>query len=337
METLPQSPPSQHEPVEEPLQIRHVIQLPDPRDVLVRAQDDHAAPDRVDVVVLVRLPVALVVALVVDVHLPVVPSDPFPERMKDLVEVGEQLDLAARGGMDDQHLDDRVDGRAGGCVAVQDRVGLGQRLAQGPDARGLIGPLDVAGEDDQAPAAVAPEALLEVPGPRVGLVEDLEAGHAHPHPDDGREVLLAHDLRLLVARRAHVGPVALARGVAGLRDDQARAVVDRDAAGEQVALLEDLLELLHADAFLVHDVLGGSAREEARELVVEGDQILRDAAPFGLICLEDRGVGDALDDVCDLPAEVVCLRLKMLDSCPDECGISWQRVHLLSCILTFIP
>jgi hypothetical protein len=60
-----------------------------------------------------------------------------------------------------------------------------------------------------------------------------------------------------------------------------------NSARKHVALFKRVLEFRHADAFLVHDILGRSAGEEPREAVVEVDEILCDTATLGLVCLED--------------------------------------------------
>lgn len=41
--------------------------------------------------------------------------------------------------------------------------------------------------------------------------------------------------------------------------------------------------------------------------MVEVDEVLRDAAAFGLVGLQDGAGGDAGDDGGDLPAQVVCV------------------------------
>ena len=63
-----------------------------------------------------------------------------------------------------------------------------------------------------------------------------------------------------------------------------------NSAGKHIPLLERVLELRHADPFFVHDVLGWATGEEAREAVVEVDQILCDAAALGLIRLQNGAV-----------------------------------------------
>lgn len=56
---------------------------------------------------------------------------------------------------------------------------------------------------------------------------------------------------------------------------------------KHVSLLECNLKLVHADPLGVHNVLCGPARKEAGELVVEVDEVLGDAAAFGLVRFED--------------------------------------------------
>lgn len=97
-----------HKATKEPIHILHVFELADPRDVLVRPQDDSTAPRLVDAVVLVGLAVALVVGHVVNVDLPIVPPVAVIEGTEDLREVS-QLRVDARSTMDSQHLDDGID------------------------------------------------------------------------------------------------------------------------------------------------------------------------------------------------------------------------------------
>ena len=59
---------------------------------------------------------------------------------------------------------------------------------------------------------------------------------------------------------------------------------------------ESVLELIHTDAFFVHDVLGWSTGKQPGEFVVECDEVLRDTPALGLVGLQNGGMSDALHD-----------------------------------------
>lgn len=48
-------------------------------------------------------------------------------------------------------------------------------------------------------------------------------------------------------------------GGLGLGDDEARRIIDRATAREEVTFLENLFECLEIDALCIHDIIGGSA------------------------------------------------------------------------------
>ncbi|TKW49647.1 hypothetical protein CTA1_11398 [Colletotrichum tanaceti] len=289
------------------LQSVKVLELADPGDVLVRPHHDDATPLPVDAIVLVGLAVALVVALVVHEDLVVVPAGVRVEGVQDAREVPQQLRVGPLRGVHREDLDDAVDRGVGRRGPAQEAVRGVERGAEPIDAGPLRGVQDVPGEEDDAEAAVRPEPLLEVPGARARLVEDLEAVEAHADGQPGSERLLPPELLLGDGGDAleSLAAVAQLQGVAGLDDEVAGPVVDGQAGGEQVALEEGVLEDLHADALGVHDVLGRAAGEEAAEAVVELDQVLGDAAALALVRAQDVALGDALDGQGDLPAEVV--------------------------------
>jgi hypothetical protein len=53
-----------------------------------------------------------------------------------------------------------------------------------------------------------------------------------------------------------------------------------DSTGEHVSLDKSLLELVHTDTFLIHDVFRRATGEQAREFVIKINQILSDTPSF---------------------------------------------------------
>lgn len=75
-----------------------------------------------------------------------------------------------------------------------------------------------------------------------------------------------------------------------------------DPTGKQVALLKSFLERFHTDAFLIHDILRRSSREESRKLVIKVYEFLSDTLPLRFVGFEDRSASKTLDDGCDFPS-----------------------------------
>lgn len=200
-----------------------------------------------------------------------------------------------------EHLHDTMLGSPSGRVPPEHRP---ERLAKRLDPLLLLRHGDVPCKQHHPKPSVRLEPLRKLPWPRIALIQHLEAGKPHAEPHVPGKFLPPHHLAPAHALRPDVRPVALVDRAALLGDQHARAVIHRDATREQIPLLKRLLEHRHAHPRLVRGVLGWPAGEEAREAVVEVDEVLRYAAALGLVGAQDAGFRRGVCDEPDLPAQV---------------------------------
>ncbi len=72
---------------QEPLHPPYILQVANPRHILIRPKHNHAATGRINAVVLIRVTMSLMIGHIVHKHLPIIPAFPLQKGVKDFWEV----------------------------------------------------------------------------------------------------------------------------------------------------------------------------------------------------------------------------------------------------------